>query len=198
MPIFQFRKNPKREKAWREIAHLYGGEYIQGGHSFSEKVRFVKDGLLIILDTGKLDIDKHGFGQEYTRVIAPYQNRTGFHCEMYQERFFHGSEKKLGLQDIEVGINSFDKMFILKSNKPLILKKLFRNHLLIREMKKHPRMHFMVKTKNRFLGGFHPAGTDELSFAENGLITDISRLKSVFEMFTLVHKQMLEIGLAHK
>ncbi len=132
----------------------------------------------------------------YTTIVAPYKNTSGFYCEIYKEGFFQSIGKKLGMQDIEVGIPEFDDCYILKSNQPETLRKILNEPLLVKEIKKHPNIKFMVKTKNRFLGDFHPAGIDQLFYEEEGYIVDIEKLESIFEVFTLFYELMLQLEVA--
>jgi hypothetical protein len=192
MSIFEVW-NPNKRKVWKELERKYNGKYLNGNIFSSEKVQIDKDGLLILLDTRWEDGE---YNKKNTRIIAPYENKTGFHCEIFKEGFFESMGKKLGMQDIEVGIEEFDKNFVLKSNQPNTLRNILAESKLIEEIGKHPNMKFMVETKNRFLGEFHPAGIDQLSFEEEGEITDIQKIESIFEIFSMFYNRMIQLGVA--
>ena len=43
-------------------------------------------------------------------------NRDSFNFRIYRRRAYSGIQKKLGLEDIEIGIPEFDVPFIIQSN----------------------------------------------------------------------------------
>jgi hypothetical protein len=189
-------KNSLKTKVWKDISNRYRGDYIEGRFSSSEKVSFIKDGLPFTLDTHVKSLGMENSGEEYTRLIASYNSIDNFFCEVYQEGFFQQLSKLIGMQDIKVGFKNFDDKFILKSNKPVILKRIFGKKELLEQMCNHPKMRIMIKTENRFLGGLHPLGQNEITFEEKGHIIDIDKLESILSIISSIHKQMLSLNIA--
>lgn len=183
---------------WNEISEKLNGVKINPETCISRGLTVEKNGLQIRLGLRWENLDGDERGTEITRISAPYKNITGFHCEIYKEGLFQSLGKMLGMQDIQIGSKEFDRQFIFKSNQPEVLRHILDDQELVEEISRHKNMRFMVKTENRFLGSFHPAGVDEICFEEEGVITDINRLESVFNLFSMFYEKMLSLGVANK
>ena len=61
-----------------------------------------------------------------------------------------------------------------------------------------PRIHLEVKDSEGWFGPKFPENVDELYFRVVGVIKDVERLKSLFDLFAAVLNQLCRIGSAYK
>ena len=133
----------------------------------------------------------------YTRLRAPYFNPEGFRFEIYRAGFFSEVGKALGMQDIEVGHKRFDDDFVIKSNRPRRVRRLFDNAEIRRLIDVQPRIHLSVKGHEGVFSRY-PAGVDELYFQAPGTIKDRAHLRHLFDLFAEVLQQVCHEGKAYE
>jgi hypothetical protein len=113
----------------------------------------------------------------YTRMRAPYVNPEAF-------RF-------------EVADPAFDHDFIVKGTDEGRLRSLFASVALRELVQRQPQIHLSVKDDEGWFGAKFPGGVDILTFAVPGLIKDIERLKTLFELFAMTLDELCRIGAAY-
>jgi len=184
---------PSRDEVWRQLSEEIGAEVVQGG--------FWKGGSKVKAHVGPwtvtLDLNNDGESQS-TRIRAPYVNPEGFRFTIYRKGFFSDLGKLLGMQDIEVGDPEFDEAFIIKGNDEGKVCSLFANPKIRQMILAQPKIRLEVKDSEGWFGPKFPEGVDELHFQVLGVIKDVERLKTLFDLFAAVLDQLCRIGSAYK
>ncbi len=194
---------------WKQLSDDLGAKFIKGGFFNSSKVEARVKHWDITLDTYTVSTGKTSV--TYTRMRAPFVNDDGFRFLIYRKSPFSAVGKLLGMQDVEVGgpelesagplfgvpsyvdpdtIESsepeFDREFIIKSNDEEKVGRLFRP-LRIRELiRSQPAIELQIKSRGGWFNRAKNKGPDELHFQVTGVITDLQRLKLLFELYAEV------------
>lgn len=158
----------QRDNAWRQLANELGAEFISGGALHSSKVLAHVRQWTLTLDT--YSVPSGDSSTTYTRLRSPLQNKDGFQFTLFREGLIGKLEKVLGAQDIEIGVEDFDHDFVIQGNNEPRLRALLLD-VKIRQLIQGQRS---IKLS---LKG------EELRFEAQGVIKDVPRLKSLFELF---------------
>jgi hypothetical protein len=183
---------PSKDEVWRQLSEEIGAEFIEGGFWKGSKVQ-----AHVGPWTVTLDICNDGESQS-TRIRVPYVNPEGFRFTIYRKGFFSNLGKLLGMQDIEVGDPEFDEAFIIKGNDEGKVCGLFANPKIRQMILAQSRIRLEVKDSEGWFGPKFPEGVDELHFQVLGVIKDLERLKTLFDLFAAVLDQLCRIGSAYK
>jgi hypothetical protein len=187
---------PSRKEIWRQLSSEIDARYVEGGFWKGDKVQATHDEWTVTLDTYVVSTGKTTI--VYTRMRAPYVNPGGFRFTIYRKGVFSGIAKKLGMQDIEIGDQSFDQDFIVKGNDETRVRELFSNQKIRELIARQPEIHFTVKDDEGWFGASFPEGVDELYFARVGVIKDVERLKLLYELFAETLDQLCRMGAAYR
>ena len=187
---------PSKDEVWRQLSADIGGEVVERGFWKGSKVRSHVGPWSITLDTHTYSSDESSV--TYTRMRAPYVNPDGFRFTIYRKGFFSGLGKLLGMQDIEVGDPEFDEAFIVRGTDEAKVKELFADPNLKAMIEAQPKVRLTVKDSEGRFGPSFPDGVDELHFQVVGVIKDLDRLKSLFDLFAAVLDRLCEIGSAYR
>jgi hypothetical protein len=187
---------PSKDEIWRQLCGEIGADFIAGGFWRGSKVQARVKEWTITLDTHTVSHGKSS--TTYTRMRAPYVNPDEFRFTIYRKGFFSGLGKMLGMQDVEVGHQEFDDAFIIKGNSESKLRALFANPRIRQLIEAQPSIHLEVKNDEGWFGPAFPDGVDELYFQVVGVVKDVERLKSVFDLFAEVLNHLCHIGSAYK
>jgi hypothetical protein len=196
MNMFRKAFGPSRKEIWRQLSAETGAKFVDGGFWKSDKVQASHGQWTVTLDrytvsTGKAVI-------VYTRLRAPYVNTDGFRFTIYRRGLFSGIAKMFGMQDVEIGDEQFDRDFIVKGNDEGKLRALLSNGRLRELIAAQPEILFSVKDDEGYFGTSFPDGTDELHFLVTGVIKDVARLKSLYELFAETLDHLCRIGSAYE
>ena len=103
-------------------------------------------------------------------------------------------------QDLEVGYDDFDDDFIIKSNDPYKLEKLFANERLRELIDMQPVVELQVieDRKSLFKKRSSIKTVTNLHFEVVGVIKDIDQLKSLYELFAEVLEELCNINAAYE
>ncbi len=134
----------------------------------------------------------------FTRMRAPYVNPGGFRFTVYRKTVFSAVGKWLGMQDIEVHDELFDRDFIIKGTDEDKVRALFANARIRELIAAQKHIHFEVKDDEGWFGATFPEGVDELAFVVVGVIKDVERLKLLYELFAETLEQLCRIGAAYE
>ena len=187
---------PSRKEIWRQLSSEIDARYVDGGFWKGDKVQATHDEWIVTLDTYAVSTGKTTI--VFTRMRAPYVNPGGFRFTVYRKGMFSGIGKMLGMQDIEIGDESFDQDFIVKGNDEARVRELLSTQK-IRELIAGQRdIHFTVKDDEGWFGATFPEGVDELHFHVVGVIKDVERLKVLYELFAETLDQLCRMGAAYK
>ena len=187
---------PSKEEVWQQLCKEIGAEYINNGIWKGDKVLARVQEWRITLDTYTVSTGKSHV--TYTRMRAPYVNADGFRFKIYRKNIFSGIGKYFGMQDLEVGYPEFDNDFIIKGNDESKVRSLFMNDKIRALIQQQPSISLEVKDDEGWFGTDFPEGVDELCFQVVGVITDVKRLKSLYELFAETLNHLCHIGSAYE
>ena len=195
-PLLRELFGPSREEIWRQLASEIDANYVDGDFWKRDKVQASHAGWLITLD-------EHG-KYHHTRMRAPFLNPGGFRFTVYRKGIFTELGKYLGMQDVEVGHQDFDRDFVIKGTDGTKLRQIFGNARIRELIAAQPRIHFEVKDAN---GIFErdlfaekpPEDLDVLEFlvhSRHGKIKDKEHLRLLFDLFAETLDELCRMGTA--
>jgi hypothetical protein len=187
---------PGKDEVWQRLGDELGAEFVEGGLWKGTAVKFDVGPWTLVLDTYTESSGETS--TTYTRMRAPFLNPGGFGFQIYRKSVFSGLGKMLGMQDIEVGDFEFDEAFIIKSSDDGIVRELLASAEIRQLILAQPRIRLEIKDNEGWFGTRFPDDVDELRFLCNGVIKDVDRLKSLFELFTAVLERLCRIGVTTK
>jgi hypothetical protein len=188
---------PSKEEIWRQFCAETGGQYVAGGFWKRGKVEAAHGQWTVTLDTYTVSTGKSSV--TYTRMRAPYVNPDGFTFTIYRKGIFSEIGKWLGMQDVTVGYPEFDEAFIIKGNDEAKLRRLFANEKIRGLISAQPAIRFsVVDDEHQFWRSRFPEGVDELYFQVTGVIKDVERLKSLYDLFSETLDELCRMGSAYE
>lgn len=187
---------PSKREMWEQLCREMGAQFVQGGIWKSDKVIAKAGDWTITLDTYTVSTGKSS--TTYTRLRAPFVNTDNFRFKIYNQTIFGEMGKALGMQDITIGSDEFDRRFMVKSGDEHKIRLLLQDETLQRLMLAQSDVHLEVKDDEGWFGREFPEGVDELYFQAYGVIKDIHRLKELFDLFAKILDRLCAIGSAYK
>jgi hypothetical protein len=187
---------PSRKEIWRQLSDQLGAEFVEGGFARPDKVQVTHGEWTLTLDTEVVSTGKATV--IYTRMRAPYVNPDGFRFTIYRRGFFSDMAKRLGMQDIEIGEEAFDHDFIVKATDESKVRELLSNAHLRELLERQKDVQLTVRDNEGWFGPKFPEDADELRFAVIGVIKDLPRLASLFELFAVTLDELCRIGSAYE
>ena len=157
------------DTAWKQLATDIGAEFIKGGLLRSSKVQAQVKQRMVTLDTYTVPHGKSS--STYTRLSSPLQNKDGFQFTVSREGVMGKLGKALGSQDVEIGVSDFDSDFLVQGN----------NENRLRALLADAKIRELIQGQRSIQLGLTG---DELHFRAPGVIKDVPRLKSLFELFS--------------
>jgi hypothetical protein len=185
-----------KDEVWRELSREIGAEFVEGGFWKGNKVQAHVGPWTVTLDTHEVH-SQHSH-VTYTRVRAPYVNPDGFRFTVYRKGLFTELGKLLGMQDIEVGDPDFDEAFVVKATDEARVQTLLADPKLRALLQAQPEIRLGVMDSEGWFGPKFPPDVDELHFQVVGVISDVGRLKGLFDLFAAVLDRLCQIGSAYK
>lgn len=159
----------QRDSAWRHLASDLGAEFIDGGLFHSSKVQAHVQHGIVTLDT--FSVSDGDTSTTYTRLRSPLQKKDGFQFTLMREGLLLGKlEKALGGRELQIGVPDFDRDFIIQGTNETKLRALLADAKLRQMIQGQRSINLRLKG-------------DELHFDAKGVIKDVPRLKSLFELF---------------
>ncbi len=187
MKLLRALFGPSRRDVWRQLAEDVDGQFHEGGLFSPFAVQARTGDWIITLDTYTSGDGKTN--QTFTRIRAPYFNPEGFRFEIYRAGLLSGLGKAMGLRDIEVGHPRFDRDFVIKGDAPRRLRRLFDNRKIRAGIQAQPKIHLSVKGRGGWFSKF-PDGVDELHFRAERAIKDLRQLRTLFDLFGEILRQI--------
>lgn len=183
-----------KNEIWEIFSREIDANFIEGGFWRGDKVVAKVNEWTVTLDT----YDSGGETSSiYTRIRAPYVNKDGFRFKFYRKTNFSDLGKLVGMQNIEIGIPSFDKKYIIQGNNQQKVKELFANQKIRGLIETQSTIYFKVKDDDGIQSEIDfPDCVDILYFEAAGVINDIDRLKKLFTLFVEILNQLCLIGSA--
>ncbi|MVM32107.1 DUF3137 domain-containing protein [Spirosoma sp. HMF4905] len=196
MGILRTLFGPYKEEVWKQLAREINADFVDGGFWKDSKVQATVNEWTITLDTYTVSTGKTH--TVYTRIRAPYVNMDGFRFKLYRKGLFSNLGKKFGMQDVEIGFPEFDDQFIIQGNDESKLQLLFKNPIIRRLIEIQPDISLDIKDDDGWLSTRFPEDVDQLTFKVVGVIKDVERLKSLYELFAEILNQLCLIGSAYE
>ena len=187
---------PSRKEIWRQLSDQLGAQFVEGGFARSDKVQVTHGEWTLTLDTQVVSTGKTTV--IYTRMRAPYINPDGFRFTIYRRGFFSDMAKRLGMQDIEIGEEAFDRDFIVKATDESKVRELLSNAHLRELLEQQKDVQLTVRDNEGWFGPPFPEDADELRFAVIGVIKDLPRLVALFGLFAVTLDELCRIGSAYE
>ena len=196
MGILRQLFGPSQDEVWRQLCGEIGAEFVEGGFWRGNKVQARVKEWTVTLDTYTVSTGETHV--TYTRMRAPYVNKDGFRFTIYRKGWFSELGKRLGMQDIEIGDPEFDRDFIIKGNDEFKVLALFGNPRIRQLIQAQPSIELQVKDDEGWFSTSFPEGVDELYFQVVGVVKDVERLKSLYELFAETLNHLCHIGSAYE
>jgi hypothetical protein len=195
MSVLRGMFGPSQAEIWRQLSEQIGAQYVAGGFLHRDKVvAHVKD-WTVTLDTYTVSTGKST--AIFTRMRAPYVNADGFRFTIYRKGLFSELGKKLGMQDVEVGVPDFDRDFIIKGTDESRLRSMFIDPKVRELIAAQPAIRLEVVDDEGWFGVQFPEGVDELRFHVRGVLKDLDHLKALFDLFAAVLNRLCAMGSAY-
>lgn len=137
--------------------------------------------------------------QDHTTVETHYNPLGDFKFTMYPEKWTDGLAKMLGMQDIVVGHEEFDKLFIIKGNDEARIIELFQDEKLRRQLIDEPAMQVWAHCENADVAPTSKAlrgNQNRLAMRVQGAVDDFERLKSFYKLKHQMLSSLLRVGVA--
>lgn len=185
---------PSKKEVWRQLSEEINGDMVDGGFWKGNRVEGRHNNWIIYLDTYTVSTGKSSI--TYTRMRAPFINKDNFFFKIYNSGFFSDVGKALGMQDIEVGYEDFDRDYVIQGNDENLVNKLFSNPEIRELITYQPRIKLEIKKSEGIFGPAFTENEGELYFLVTGVMKDIDLLKKLFELFSNVLDELELIGSA--
>lgn len=185
---------PSKAEIWRQLSEDIGGSYVEPRFLKGDRVEATHKEWVVTLDTFVIPA-----GKVYipcTRMRAAFVNPSGFRFTVYRRGVFCGIATRLGMQDIEIGDEAFDREFVVKASDESRVRTLLANPRLRGLLASQPEIHLSVKDDEGWFSTRFPDGVDELYFYVTGVIKDADRLKRLFDLFAETLDALVEMGAA--
>ena len=187
---------PSASEIWRQVSAEIHGRFVEGSFGTEERIQATHGGWILTLDKHVVPAGRTVI--VYTRMRAPYVNTDGFRFSISRRGLFNGIGAWLGMQDIEIGDERFDRDFVIKATSEAHVRTLLSSPRMRELIAAQPDINFAVKDDEGWFGPHFPEGVDELQFTVVGVIKDVERLKLLFELFSETLDQLCRIGSAYE
>jgi len=181
----------RRDVVWERLADEIGGSFFEGGLSpGGSKVRARVDGWVVTVDTYP--------GEHFatiTRIHAPYIDKDDFAFTLVRRGSFEDKHRS-SRTGVEIGVAEFDAAFVIESNDPEKVKRLLADDKIRQLLLKQCDVHLHARHDDGWFSNEFPNGMHELSLESRGEITDLARLKELYELFVETLHQFCRIGAA--
>lgn len=184
---------PHKRIIWKQFAARYEADFIPGkGFREHDTIKAYHGNWTIYFDTFKKGKRK------FTRIRAPYVNRDGFQFQIKRVHFLSGVSKAFGMQDVIVGHPQLDKDFIIQGNAEQKLKDFFDNELIRQLLHYQPSMSLEIRLDDSWSHDDFGEGISELRFEVPLIITNLSQLEDLYDLFAEVLDHLCDIGSAYE
>jgi len=185
---------PSKAEIWRQLSEAIGANYVEARFLKGDRVEATHKEWVVTLDTYVVPA-----GKAYipcTRMRAAFVNPSGFRFTVYRKSIFSAIAKAFGMQDIEIGEDTFDRDFIVKASDESRVRTLLSSPRLRELLASQPEIHLSVKDDEGWFATRFPEGVDELYFSVTGIIKDSDRLKRLFDLFAELLDALVDMGSA--
>lgn len=185
---------PSKAEIWRQLSEAIGANYVEARFLKGDRVEATHKEWVVTLDTYVVPAGKAHI--PCTRMRAAFVNPSGFRFTVYRKSIFSAIAKAFGMQDIEIGEDTFDRDFIVKASDESRVRTLLSSPRLRELLASQPEIHLSVKDDEGWFATRFPEGVDELYFSVTGIIKDSDRLKRLFDLFAELLDALVDMGSA--
>ena len=185
---------PSKKELWQLLSARTGSEFISGGLFKTDKVVHRYRGWTITLDT--YTVSSGNTHTTYTRIRAPYVSTQGFRFSVRRSGPLSELGAFLGFGDVEIGIEDFDRDFVVKASCEETVRALLADAGLRALIQAQPKFDLKVKDDEGWLGAKLPKDADLLYFSVPGILRDVEQLGQLFEIFREVLNRLCALGAA--
>jgi len=183
---------PGHELTWRRFAEQFGSTLQGGGGLFPRPRVIVKSGPW----TFEFDVVRSGEAA-ITRARTAYVNPGRFRFALSREGLLSRIGKLLGMEDIQVGDEAFDRAFVVKSNQPDRVRELLADGELRRLLHEQPAsFEMIVRDTDRFAGPNFTRPLDELTYRTRGVVRELKALHDVHDLLAQTMAALRTMGMA--
>lgn len=181
---------------WKKLSDELGGKLTDEKGARHDKV-------VAQVGSWTVTLDQHseaGYRSEhiYTRLRAMFVNPDGLRFAVSHQSVFNNIGKLVGMQDIQVAHEPFDKMFLIQGSDPDKIKVLFDDDKLRELVKLEPNVHLQVRDAGSWFEDYFKDEIDELVLEVEGEVKDLHRLKRLFDLFARTLDGMCQLGSAYE
>lgn len=180
-----------RKDIWEQLTKEINAHMIEGGSWNGDRIEVDHNKWTLYLETDTVPTGDTNI--TYTRMLAPFVSKDGLIFRIYKSSIFSGIGKILGMEDIQTGHDGFDDDFIIKGNHQDKIIQLFDNDHIRDLIISQPQLSLEIKSTE---GTSESDDQYELYFSHLGAITDLDRLKSLFDLFMEMLDELVRIGSA--
>lgn len=198
MGLFDKLLGKDRQEAWKTLSEEMGALYVDRG--------LLKGGPMVILNYKNweitLDVYTESSGGEnrtsttYTRIAVPFVKSSDFTLTVYPERTVQKLTKRLGSQDIIIGIPEIDDMFMIKSNDSQKAKYVVMNEKFQYLLQGMGNARLGIQDSKGLFTRKENVVFSEIIYQHVGVISDMEMIKSMFSLVEVSLDLMVEIGKA--
>ncbi|UCF68814.1 MAG: DUF3137 domain-containing protein [Acidobacteriota bacterium] len=151
----------------------------------------------------RLSLDVHaellGYASHVvTRMRAAYINRDGFRFRIKRRSFVLDLATMMGMQDIEIGEETFDREFVIQANSSEEVRRLLAEVRLRETLISSPIQRVEVRDDEGWFGPEFPGEIDELYLEADGRITEVEKIEALFYVFADMLDRLCQIGSAYE
>jgi hypothetical protein len=181
---------------WKRLSEELGGRLTDEAGRRHDKVVAKVGPWAVTLDVHS----EPGYRSEhfYTRLRGPFVNPDKLRFVVTHQTMWSYIGKMVGLQDIDVGHEPFDKMFRIQGNDEETIKALYADDFLRELVKAEPNIHIQVRDAGSWFEDYYPEDIDELVLEVEGEVKDLTRLKRLFSLFARVMNDLCRLGSAYE
>ncbi|MEM6264032.1 MAG: DUF3137 domain-containing protein [Bacteroidota bacterium] len=188
---------PKKERLWKILCEEIGADYIpgkmlKGRHA---TIQAYHENWTIFIDTYTKPKQP-----TRTRIRAPYVNQDSFMFRVYRKPALDFIAKLTKYQDVVVGYPQFDYDFVIQGNDERKLKQLFDNPDIRELLSLQLPRQFLLENRpdeNWMVADFRE-GISELYFETVQVITDLDKLRGLYDLFAEVLNHLCHLGSAYE
>jgi hypothetical protein len=178
-----------------DLAEEFKGEFLESGHGVTVRVPVADKPWRLAFK-----MHTNGFAKvatETTVVAAPFVARHPFKFSIRNSGTMEELVKILGMQDIVIGHDAFDKEYIIQGNHPEQVKEFFACAELREKIQAQKAINLsIVDSRAKQLGMTPPPHENVLTFVEKGAINSYGRVTSLLELMVHTLERLQGLGIA--
>lgn len=182
---------------WRDFADDKGGRVVVDDSQPSSPVMAIHVPIPDSKDTITfkpwLPSGKKAF--EATFATISFKSDEEFAFAIWTEGRMDQLHKVLGMQDVKVGDEKFDKRFIVQANSETLVQKFFADGQLVRMLMEQPtcELRLIPDAAEHFPDHEIPAGHSAILFAQDQLVDKFEHLEAILTTLTHVLERLHEL-----